>query len=220
MLKGITGNRLVNMTPQEMRWFDNMKKAFLKSDQAITNGTFDDDCLEQQFRAIDTAKTLRRSLLGEPVDDQDNKRRFIHFINLEIPTPDRGGLDIELADSRTLKTKRYSFAELVYAIRCMIHENENLNVTEGTDYHILIDWTKPRSGGFGHIESKRFVCNGFILANRLREILAKFVTGIDGLRAFEQGQGFMVTISPPMGSINPTRKTAGFGRAGLASPNS
>ncbi len=61
---------------------------------------------------------------------RDNKKRFLEFLNLELPSPESGGLLVHLVDARSGKAVAYSFAELVYDIRCMIHENENLNAAE------------------------------------------------------------------------------------------
>ena len=79
MFKGIDDNRLLNMTDVERRWLDNIKKAFHESDQALQSGRHEDRCLEELFKAIDTAKTLRRSLRGEDTSGKDNKKRFIEF---------------------------------------------------------------------------------------------------------------------------------------------
>lgn len=197
--------RMLNMTAQELRWFDNIKKAFFQSDQAIISGDAE-NCLEPLMRAVDTAKTLRRSLKGESVDERYNKERFTTFLDLDVPPPGRGGLEIEIVDSRTGKLHRYSFSGLAYAIRCMIHENENLNHAEWTEYHISLNWSEPHSNAFGCKIDEKLVLNGFVFRMRIREVLAKFVTGIEGTRSFHQTGNFSITCAPPLGSIKPVQK--------------
>ena len=91
MFTGITGRRVVEMTAQETRWLENVRKAFYASDQAICARTPQEACLESLVKAIDIAKTLRRSLRGESVDHYENRKRFTHFLELEVPAPDAGG---------------------------------------------------------------------------------------------------------------------------------
>src|SRR5262245_31748493 len=131
MFTGITPARLLNMTEQEQRWLDNLKKAFYESDRAYLEDCPHDECFPALCKAVDTAKTLRRSLRGEDVSSKDNKKRFLEFLNCELPSPEVGGVRVDLVDARTGKAISYSFAELVYDIRCMVHENENLNAAEG-----------------------------------------------------------------------------------------
>src|ERR1700722_7635733 len=109
MFEGITPDRLLRMTPQEQRWFDNIKKAFYESDCAYAEGHPSDRCLQELCKAIDTAKTLRRSLRGEKVDHYENKTRFIEFVESEIPGLEAGGFRIELLDTRTNKVQVYSY---------------------------------------------------------------------------------------------------------------
>jgi hypothetical protein len=142
-------------------------------------------------------------LRGEDVSSTHNKERFVEFLNLELPKPEGGGFHVELIDSRTGQKRTYSFAQLVYATRCMVHENENLDVSEKPDYHILIDWHMRNPSVFGHLCSGRFVCNGPLLWNRLREVLAKFITGIDGMISHAKTGSFSITISPPLCSVKP-----------------
>lgn len=60
MLEGVSEERIHAMTPQELRWLDNLKKAFYESDQSFRSGAPQDQCLEELCKAIDTAKTLQR----------------------------------------------------------------------------------------------------------------------------------------------------------------
>lgn len=207
MFSGITPQRLLRMTPQERRWLDNIKKAFYDSDCDYAEGHPEDRCLQELCIAIDTAKTLRRSLRGEDTSPTDNRARFLEFLNLEIPPPKRGGTVIELLDARSGKKRTYSLPELVYDIRCMVHENENLNVEERTDYHILIDWKKGDRSVFGYVAEGRLVCNGNGLWRRLRQVLAGFITGVEGMIALASQKSGGITIEPPICSLLPDGRT-------------
>lgn len=205
MFADITLDRLLAMSEQELRWFENVKKAFYESDRAYAEGRPQDHCFPELCKAVDTAKTLRRSLRNEDTSCRDNKKRFVEFLNWELPSPESGGLQVHLVDSRSGSSVTYTFAELVYDIRCMVHENENLNVAEGPNYHILIDWSPADWNCLGTIADGRLTCNGHTVWRRLREIIAKFVTGIDGLVASVQEGSFSITIAPPLGSVRPCR---------------
>jgi hypothetical protein len=211
MFAGIKPERLLEMTEREWRWFDNVKKAFYESDLAYIQGRAADGCLSELCKAVDTAKTLRRSLIGEDTSSRDNKKRFVEFLTFELPPPETGGLQIHLVDARSARAVSYSFAELVYDIRCMVHENENLNAAEAPNYHIWLDWSHPRGAYFGSVADGRLTCNGHLVWRRLREIVAKFITGIDGFIAFARiragtGYGkFSITAVPPIGSVQPDR---------------
>jgi len=61
MFSGISEERFGRLTAQEERLLDNVKKAFRDSDQLYRDGR-PEDCMEPMCRAIDAAKTLRRSL--------------------------------------------------------------------------------------------------------------------------------------------------------------
>ena len=209
MFTGITGRRVVEMTAQETRWLENVRKAFYASDQAICARTPQEACLESLVKAIDIAKTLRRSLRGESVDHYENRKRFTHFLELEVPAPDAGGLEVELTDCRTDRPTKYSFAELVYAIRCIrVHENENLDAAEWTGYHITVEWQRFPPNVIGEVKDRSFTVNGHRLVRRLREVLAKFITGIDALEKIERRESFEITCKPPLGSIRPERDPA------------
>ena len=230
MFSGISEERFGRLTAQEERPLDNVKKAFRDSDQLYRDGR-PEDCMEPMCRAIDAAKTLRRSLRGEDTSSTDNRRKFTECINLEVPAPDSGGLQVSLLDARTGQSRHYSFSGLVSVIRCMVHENENLNAAERPDYHILLDWAQaprwtppaaaPVSGSAqdlslnassacppgiaGVINSGRITINGHFIWGRLREVMAKFVTGIDAMVALAKGADrFSITIHPPLGSVRPS----------------
>jgi len=163
MLEGIEPERLMSMTDRERRWLDNIKKAFHESDQALHKP--EDRCLQELLKAIDTAKTLRMSLRGEDIPRQHNKARFIEFLGLEIPAARAGGPQFELLDPRSGSSRKSTLGEIIYEIRCMmLHENENLNVEENVDHHILLDWSVGHSsilaqvqGGAGCLQCVRAV---------------------------------------------------------------
>ena len=210
MFDDISTERILAMTPQELRWLENVKKAFYLSDLAYQSGLPQDDCLSELFKAIDTAKTLRRSLLGQDVSPRDNKRRFVEFIHTSVPKPENGGFSLQLLDARSGKANTYSFGELAYDIRCMVHENENLDAAEQPNYHILIDWDPPsRSNFFGTRANGRLVCSGHLLWERLREVIAMFITGIEASIHFARDGVFDMTCSPALGTIRPQRKFSG-----------
>lgn len=207
MFQGFDEQRLLAMTDKERRWLDNVKKAFFESDLALKNDTPEDRCLEELLKAIDTTKTLRRSLRGEDCSARKNKKRFVEFLGLEIPAARPGGLELELFDRETGQLRKFTFGEIVYAIRCMIHENENLNAAEAIDYHVLLDWSVRSPAAFAEVRNGTFVCNGYFLWNRLREVLAKFITGIEAMIAFAKDPSFFsMTCQPDIGSIRPLRK--------------
>lgn len=206
MIDGVADDRFTTMTETERRWLDNVKKAIYASDRAYLSDEKADRCFPELCNAVDTAKTLQRSLRGQDTSAKDNKRRFIEFLDSGIPTPVDGGYQSgELVDARNGKTVAYGFGELIYAIRCMVHENENLNAAERPQYHIQLDWTEPAQN---HIIARQYadeklVLNAELAFWRLRQHIAQFVTSIDSAIAIlERGQ-FDITISPPLGSIKP-----------------
>lgn len=206
MLNGVTEERILCMSKQERRWFDNIKKAFHASDEAALTGLAQDKCLPELCTAVDTAKTLQLSLQGQAHSVAKNKGRFVDFIHLEIPRAEKGGLAVPLKNSRTGKIQTYGLGDIVYEIRCMVHENENLNIAEGADYHILLDWGMDPRGPLGLVEDGRFICNGRWLWGRLREVLAKFITIIDSVETMRTKGVGGGTIRPPLGSISPRRE--------------
>src|SRR5262245_40156085 len=120
MFTGIATERLLKMTDQEQRWFDNVKKAFYENDRAYIEGRLADRGLVESCMAIDTAKSLRLSLQQPPGSPstkdgltKNNRNKFVEFLNLEVPDVASGGFQVQLTDSRTGKPVTYSFAELV-----------------------------------------------------------------------------------------------------------
>lgn len=207
MFEGIDEQRYSNMTKQELRWFDNIKKAFYHSDEALQSGHPEDGCLAELFKAVDTAKTLRRSLRGEDVSHAENRKRFIEFLGLAIPAARPGGSQFELRNRRTGARRKYTLGDVIYEFRCMIHENENLNVAEDIDHHILLDWSHPNPEIPVHIRDETIVCNGYFLWNRLREVMAKFITVIDARIAIAgNASSFRITTRPEFGSVVPERR--------------
>lgn len=203
MFDGIDEQRVLGMKDQEKRLLDNIKKAFHESDKAVEGRVPEHRSLEELFKAIDTAKTLRRSLRGEDISHKDNKKRFIAFLGLEIPMCRTDGYKTPLRDVTTGETKEYTFGEIVYAIRCKVHENENLNAAEGVEYHILLDWSVPDRFYFPGVRDGRFYCNGWFLWHRLREVLAKFITCIEDMVTLAKEGRSSASIQPKLGSIRP-----------------
>jgi hypothetical protein len=200
--------RVANMTPLERRWLDNIKKAFADSDHDFLSARMADDCIETLFKGIDAAKSLRLSLKDVKGNlSQHNRQRFIEFIQLEIPTPGRSRRTFTLKHARDGRPLKLSVAEILYDIRCMIHENENLNEVEPVDYHILLRWDQCNHDFECDHSDGRLVLNARFLWRRLREILSKFITGLEALNAMARNRGFHVTIRPEMGSIQPDERT-------------
>jgi hypothetical protein len=211
MFSGIPQERFGHLTAQEERLLDNVKKAFRDSDELYRGGRAE-DCMEPMCRAIDTAKTLRRSLRGEDTSPRLNEARFKEFLALAIPAARPGALPLYLVDARSGQTTQYSYADLVYKIRCMVHENENLHAAENSGYHILLEWGQGQSrpewfqqGLMGVSQDGRITLHGPLMWERLREVMAKFVTGIDAMVAFAKGADrFSISIRPPLGSVRPS----------------
>lgn len=207
MFTNIEPQRVAQMTSLERRWLDNVKKAFADSDHDFETNRMADDCIETLFKGIDAAKMLRLSLLDTSGDlHRNNRIRFIEFLVLEIPSPDKTGRRITLQDSRSGQIRDWSVAEILYEIRCMIHENENLNESEPVEYHILLRWWDHGERIIASHENNRVVINARLLWRRLREILSKFITGIEAWEARANNRGFSMTIRPEMGSIQPTNR--------------
>ncbi|QDV52140.1 hypothetical protein [Gimesia fumaroli] len=202
MFDGIVYARADAMSDQERRWFDNIKKAIFESDKAFTDGNKEDYCFEALCKGIDTAKTLRLSLRGDDCSTTNNKKRFTEFLDLDIPGFKS---DITLFDHRQEKNVSYSFSSMIYAIRCMIHENENLNAAEQPDYHILLDWNfKAPEQALGIYKGDQITLNARSIWLRLREVLVKFTQGIEAMIAIENGRG--CSMGPaPYNSIRPIK---------------
>jgi hypothetical protein len=206
MITGIAKERVAAMTPIERRWLDNIKKAFYDSDTDVDTMRMEDNCIETLFKGIDAAKTLRLSLLDEANLRSQNRSRFISFLELKIPSPSNGARRFSLIDVRTAQEKEWSVAEIMYEIRCMIHENENLNAAEPVDYHILLDWCCHGDRFVSTHENGRMEINARVLWRRLREILSTFITVIEALESMANNQGFTATCTPDMGSIQPQHR--------------
>jgi len=194
------------MTTKELRWFDNIKKAFADSDAASQTPRIRDAALESLFKGIDTAKTLRLSLLGMPYKRTENRIRFIEFLEYSIPAKANGARTFELVDAQTGVKKEYSISEIIYDVRCMVHENENLDESEDCNYHILLRWIHNLDEFVLEHSEGRIIINGGLMWRRLREILAHFITGIDTLQNMKRTGKEFVTIIPPMDSILPKKK--------------
>jgi hypothetical protein len=209
VLDRIDGQRLLAMVPQEIRWMDNLKKAFYDSDVAYTDGTAADDAFPEICKAVDVAATLRLSLQQpaaqwKPPSIKNNKRKFISFLHSEIPAAGNHGVALALIDARTQQPVQYNFGGIVYDIRCMIHENENLNADENPEYHVTLDWNIPRYGPLGTICDGRLTCNANAIWWRVREVLAKFILGAEMCMADERGDNsFSISCNPELKSIHP-----------------
>jgi hypothetical protein len=227
MFDEIDDNRVLAMTAEEKRWFDNIEKALHESDLALQGGAPEDGCLQELLTAIDTAKNLRRSLRGEDMSDRHskNKKRFIEFLGLGVPcfrpgyraqgfygrdagseapgaVPDEYRIELHARD--TGKVRGYTLGEIVYEIRCsMVHEGENLNAAEELDQPILVDWSARNPGHFAEQRGAQFIFNGYFLWNRLREVLAKFITVIQRMIDSAERGSFSIEIRPALGSIKP-----------------
>lgn len=205
----IDGRRLLAMVPQELRWMDNLKKAFYESDVAFVDGHAADRAFPEICKAIDVAATLRLSLQipvssWSPPAAKGNKQKFIDFLHAEIPDAVKNGLSVVLIDARAHTPVPYNFGGIVYAIRCMIHENENLNAEEGPDYHVTLDWTIPEHGHLGTLRDGRLTCNAKAFWWRIREVLAKFILGTEMFMAYERGDSrSSIHSRPELKSIYP-----------------
>jgi hypothetical protein len=86
----------------------------------------------------------------------------------------------------------------------MVHENENLNAAESPMYHIQLDWTMHPNDRCGFVKfSDHVKVNAHFLWKRMREILAKFITSIDGIVDFSEGRSVSLRIDPEICSIKP-----------------
>ena len=202
MFEGITTERVAAMTAQERRWLENIKEAFYESDKAYLSDRPEDHAFEHICKAIDVAKTLRRSLRGEDCSGKQNKARVTEYIDLEIPGFSE---KITLVDPREQKSVSYSYSELIYAIRCSaVHENENLNAAEQPDFHVLLDWTMhPEDRCGGVLRDGRITLNARATWLRLRELMVKFIQALDMMVAFAGGATSGSMGRAPLGSIRP-----------------
>ncbi len=191
------------MSPQELRWLDNAKKAFNESDLAFQSEQAKDKCFESICKAVDVCKTLRRSLMDLPADANGHKNAYVEFLQLEVPSPAERGLQLALKHARKSKLNEYDLGSLLYEIRCMIHENENLCESEMPDFHILIRWHKTESKVLAWVEDERAVLNGPMLWSRVRQILCKFLSYIDSVYNLPKTGRFHCAIDIPLGGIRP-----------------
>ena len=214
MSEGVTQERFLAMTDREKRWLDNIKKAIFDSDQAYVNGEKRDRCFPELCKAIDTAKTLNRSLRGDDVSHVANKARFLEFFG--GVSPDDGGYQSgEVIDSRRGNSVQYTLGELVYAIRCMIHENENLDAEDQPDYHVLLNWTGPWHHHHQIVSQygdETIEVNAELLLGHVRSRVAGFVTQVDSAIAVAETGQFHVNHDPPLGSIRPGENFVYAGR--------
>ena len=89
-----------------------------------------------------------------------------------------------------------------------VHEGESLNAAEAPEFHILLDWSAQHTQCFGFVRDGKLTCNGYDFWERLREVLVKFITGLEAQQAFASGAGFFrVGITAPLGSIRPGQST-------------
>src|SRR5262249_7287976 len=114
-------------------------KAFYESDVAYADGTAADNAFPAICKAIDVAATLRISLQRpvegwKPPPPQNNKSKFFSFLHAEIPDADAEGVDLTLIDARPQQPVRHNYGRLAYAMRGIIHENENPNDNQNPDY--------------------------------------------------------------------------------------
>ncbi|EMB16057.1 hypothetical protein RE6C_03223 [Rhodopirellula europaea 6C] len=205
MIEAVPVERIGEMTTREKRWLDNVKKAIYDSDYAYLADQKRDRCFPELCKAIDTAKTLCRSLNGDDTSPRDNKRRFLEFFG--GPEPSEGGYQSGVVvDARTGKEIRYTLGSLVYAIRCMVHENENLDLEESPDYQVLLDWNGPfryRSHLVSQFADECIVVNAEMLLGIVRERVTRFVSYIDSVIAMQTHGLIRIDTRPPLCSIRP-----------------
>jgi hypothetical protein len=202
MLMGVSEERLLNLSIQENRWLNNLKKSIYESDLQVMNGTPENGSFLSLCQGIDVAKKLRLSLQEERLDDTQNRQRFIDFLSLEIPKSEN---KIEVFNARKGRIVPYMLSEMIYDIRCiMVHENENLNHAENPGYHIELDWQQSEhSRILGEITGERkIVLNGRLVLNRIREVLTKFLM-ITELPKILKERGSWQIGNHALGSIRP-----------------
>lgn len=218
LLDGIDPPRLMSMVPQEHRWLSNLKKALYDCDTALVEGRAANRAFPEICNAIDVAATLHLSLLTpvenwQPPPHSKNKNKYVAFIHLEVPDRDNNGLNVALIDARSNKPIQYNYGELLYAIRCMVHENENLSADENPDYHVTLDWNMHENGRFAVMRDGRITCNARALLSRTRDVLVSFIQGIDLYMGIERGDTSFHLGPAPLQSIHPKD-----GRHSLNSP--
>lgn len=211
MFTGIKPERVAAMTAQERRWLDNARKAFHDSDMLYQAGCPEDGSIQLLCIGVELAMKIRTSLSGEAVTTKHSRTNFVGFVDLDIPRPEDGGLAIEIAvkDDATGEFVPMSFARLLYEVRCAYaHEYENLDAAECPGHRITIDWSGALGPLFGRmVGEEHFVINGQQLWQRLRELLAKFLTGIAGYECLASRQSFSITVSPALGEIRNAKRS-------------
>lgn len=211
MFAGITPERVAAMTAKERRWLDNARKAFHDSDMLYQAGRPEDGSIQLLCIGVELAMKLRTSLADETVATKQSRKNFVGFVDLEIPRPEDGGLAIEIAvkDDATGELVPMSFARLLYEVRCAYaHEYDNLDAAECPQHRLTIDWSGSLGPFFGRmVGEERFVINGQQLWQRLRELLAKFLTGIAGFECFASHRPFSITGSPALGTIRNAKRS-------------
>jgi hypothetical protein len=211
MFVGITPERVAAMTAKEKRWLDNARKAFHDSDMLYQAGRPEDGSIQLLCIGVELATKLHKSLAGEGVSTDQSRRNFVGFVDMEIPRPEDGGLAIGIAvrDDATGEFVPMSFARLLYEVRCAYaHEYDNLDAAEYPGHRLTIDWSGSLGPFFGRmVGEERFVINGQQLWQRLRELLAKFLTGIAGYECFAARQSFSITVNPALGAIRNAKRS-------------
>lgn len=199
--------RVAKMSPREHRLFDNIKKAFSDCDADIGKPEMADYCIETLLKGVDAAKKLRLMLLGRTATKSSgNRAQFLDFLELEMAKKSDGARTYTLKAPERSKSYDSSIPEIIYAIRCMIHENENLDESEFPYYHIKLRWTGPQRLLIQEHDGGNIVINGRVLLLRLREILSKFITILTGLESLSKSEKFSATIHPPLHSVQPANR--------------
>jgi hypothetical protein len=211
MFTGMTAERVAAMTSQEKRWLDNARKAFHDSDVLYQSGRPMDGSIQLLCIAIELAMKLRTSLAGGIASTTQSRKKFVAFVDTDIPRPEDGGLaiDIEVWDDASKQLVPMSFARLLYEIRCAYaHEYENLDAAESCGHFIGIDWSDSLRPLFGRMDAENHVVvDGPQLWRRLRELVAKFLTGIAGYESLATTNSFSITVAPPLGAIRNARRS-------------
>ena len=189
------------MSELEDRLFDNVKKAFYSGDLKAQSINPEDGCLEEIFKGLDTAKTLRRSLLDLDTSTRDNRKRFVEFLSLSIPGAKPNAEKYHLIDPITGEEYHLNLGQIIYKIRCKIHENENLNIAESPRYFVLLDWSIKSTTWNHRFHKGSCIISAFGLWNRLREILSVFIMHIESHKNFEKTGSYSLSIRPPLESL-------------------
>ena len=109
------------------RRLDNIKKALRESERSARNGTKEDVGLQELFKGIDAAKTLRQLLrnVGTKAARRNNRAEFVDFIALEVPAI-KGAPRSYCAPGERLVQPPLNMGDVIYELRCaVIHDKEN-----------------------------------------------------------------------------------------------